>query len=168
MLLAVSAVLIFGTQGLASLAGKSLAKRPDVIKIDGMSQFGNLERPAVLFFHDKHTEAVKEMGKDCSACHEKRDGNLVLKYKREADVSKQIVMDTYHDNCIACHKDATRMKRKSGPVTCNECHNAKKVVISSRAPVGFDKSLHFRHDRAFAGKCEKCHHAYDEKKKKLF
>ncbi len=168
LLLAVSAVLVFGTRGLASLSGNNLAKRPDVIKIDVLSQFGNLERTAVVFFHDKHTEAVKEMGKDCSACHEKKDGTLVLKYKREADVSKQIVMDTYHDNCIACHKDATRMKLKSGPVTCNECHNVKKVVISSRAPVGFDKSLHSRHDKAFSGKCEKCHHAYDEKKKKLF
>jgi len=168
LLLAVAAVLVFGTHGLASLTGKDQAQRPDVIKIDVLKKFGNLERPVVTFFHDKHSEAVQGMGKDCTACHEKNDGKLVLLYKRDADVSRQVVMDVYHDNCIACHKEATGKNLKSGPVTCNECHDKKNAVISSRAPVGLDKGLHYKHAKAFEGKCESCHHAYDEQKKALF
>ena len=70
LLTAVAAVLIFGTHGLAALTGKDLAQRPDVIKIGVMQKFGDLERPVVTFFHDKHTAAVQEMGKDCTACHQ--------------------------------------------------------------------------------------------------
>jgi hypothetical protein len=168
LLPAVAAVLVFGTQGLASITGKSQAKRPDVIKIEVLKKFGDLERPVVTFLHDKHSEAVREMGKDCTACHEEKDGKLVLMYKRDADLSRQAVMDIYHDNCITCHKEAAGRKLKSGPVTCNECHDRKNQVVSSRARVGLDKSLHYRHDKAFSGKCEKCHHAYNEKKKELF
>ena len=168
LLATVAAVLVFGTHGLAALTGKALTQRPDVIQIEVMQKFGDLERPVVTFFHDKHTAAVQEMGRDCTACHEQKDGKLVLMYKRDADLSGQVVMDTYHDNCIACHKEATDKNLKSGPVTCNGCHDRKKSVVSSRAPVGLDKSLHFRHDKAFSGKCEKCHHDYDEKKKALF
>ena len=103
LLTAVAAVLVFGTKGLASITGKSLAKRPDVIKIEVLKKFGDLERPVVTFLHDKHSEAVREMGKDCTACHEEKDGKLVLMYKRDADLSRQAVMDIYHDNCITCH-----------------------------------------------------------------
>ncbi len=168
LLSAVAAVLIFGTHGLASLTGKKQAMRPDVIQIEVLKKYGDLERPVVTFLHDKHSEAVQEMGQDCTACHEKNDGKLVLLYKRDADLSKKAVMDTYHDNCIACHKEATAKKLKSGPVTCNGCHDRKKIVVSSRMPAGLDKALHYRHDKAFSGKCEQCHHAYDEKKKEIY
>ena len=168
LLTAVAAVLIFGTHGLAALTGKDLAKRPDVIQIEVMKKFGNLQRPVVTFLHDQHTDAVQEMGQDCTACHEQKDGKLVHLYKRSADTAKQVVMDTYHANCIACHQEATAKNFKSGPVTCNDCHNRKKIVVSSRVPVGLDKGLHYRHDKALAGKCEQCHHVYDEKKKVLF
>ena len=168
LLTAVAAVLVFGAHELAALTDKDPVQRPDVIKIEVMKKFVDLERPVVTFFHDKHTTAVQAMGKDCTACHEQKDGKLVLMYKRDADVSGQAVMDTYHDNCIACHKAATDQKLASGPVTCNGCHDRKKLTVSSRAPVGLDKALHFKHDKAFSGKCEKCHHAYDEKKKQLY
>lgn len=168
LLSAFAVVLVFGTHGLAAVAAKDLAKRPDVIRIEVMQKFGDLQRPVVTFFHDKHTTAVQEMGKDCTACHEKKDGKLVLMYKRDADVSGQVVMDTYHANCIACHKEAAGRNLKSGPETCNGCHNRKNRVLSSRAPFGLDKALHYRHDKAFSGKCETCHHAYDEKKKQLY
>ena len=168
LLLTVAAVSALGTLGFASITGKNQAKRTDVIRIEVLKKFGDLERPAVTFFHDSHSAAVLKMGKSCTACHEKKDGKLVLMYKRDEDLSRQTVMDIYHDNCIACHKETAAKKLKSGPVTCNECHDRKKIVVSSRAKVGFDKALHYRHDKAFSGKCEKCHHAYNEKKKELF
>jgi hypothetical protein len=87
---------------------------------------------------------------------------------RLEDTGREAVMNTYHDNCIACHKEAKSKNMKTGPVVCNACHVDQQALVSSRMPAGMDLSLHYRHDKAMAGKCETCHHAYDEKTQKLY
>ena len=37
--------------------------RSDILHIDTLKVFGTLERGPVTFFHDKHTNALKKMGK---------------------------------------------------------------------------------------------------------
>lgn len=140
----------------------------DVIAIDGLKAFGPLERPAVNFFHDKHTEALAKQGKDCLACHIEAKDKLSLKFKRTEDVDKQTVMDIYHDQCIGCHKQGTKEKSTSGPVTCGQCHVEDAVVNNIWQPVALDKPMHFRHVKAHQNKCETCHHEYNEKTKMLF
>ncbi len=144
------------------------APRADMILIDGMKAFQPLERPAVPFYHDKHTEALAKQGKDCLACHEKVDDKLSLKFKRSEDTSRQAVMDIYHDQCISCHKESAKPGAQSGPVTCGACHLKDGASHSNRQPIGLDKSLHYRHVKANDKKCETCHHAYNEKEKKLY
>lgn len=139
----------------------------DVISIDGLKAFGQLERPPVSFLHEKHTEALAAQDKDCSACHLKKADKMVLKYMRLKDTTRQEVMDTYHTNCIACHRETKAANQKSGPITCGECHIAEQVT-SSRQPAGMDKSLHYRHSKALDKKCEQCHHEYNESTEKLF
>lgn len=136
-------------------------RRSDILVIDGLKQFGGLERPTVIFYHDLHTIALAEQDKDCLACHPKNDTNLSLKFKRVDDTDKQSVMDIYHDNCIACHQQLRKAEVKSGPVTCGECHIDNTPPVSSRRPMQLDKSLHFRHTRALAEKCDLCHHQYN-------
>jgi hypothetical protein len=111
---------------------------------------------------------LEKQGKDCLTCHLEKDGRLSPKFKRLQDTGRQQVMDTYHQNCIACHIDTAGSNLKSGPITCGECHRAKLTLVSTWQPIGFDKSLHFRHAKANDNKCETCHHEYDEKAKKLF
>ncbi len=144
--------------------------RADIVTIDGLRAFGALERPAVLFYHDKHTQALAKENKDCSVCHETVKDRLSLKFKRIDDISKQQVMDVYHDNCIACHKETSGQPgKKSGPVTCGQCH-----VQDGSAPantwqrIDLDKSLHYRHVKANEKKCELCHHEYNEQTKALY
>ena len=172
LLVACAAILLLiGAQGIAAISKATAEKRADVIQIDAMTVFGSLERSPVVFYHDKHTDAAKKMGKDCSACHLKPDEKserLSIKYMRLKDADRETVMNIYHDNCIACHNDARAKNMKTGPVECNNCHNAKNRTVSSRMPVGMDQSLHYRHDRAMQGKCETCHHAYDAQTEKLF
>ncbi len=172
LLVAVAGVLLYaGAQGIAAISEMTEAPRPDMIRIESMGAFGKLERSPVTFYHDKHTEAAKKMDRDCTSCHLKtgeKGETLSLKYMRLEDASPTAVMTAYHDNCIACHKDAKALKMETGPVTCNECHNAKRIAVDGRLEAGLDLSLHYRHDKAAAGKCESCHHAYDEKAKKLF
>ncbi len=153
---------------------KTPEMRADIIQIDSMNVFGKLERPAVTFLHQKHTDALEKKGKDCAACHlSEKDPMLDRErmstmFMRLKNTSKQEVMDIYHDKCIGCHKETKAAKEASGPLECGGCHQEQVTVISSWRPIGMDKSLHYRHSKAQDDKCEKCHHEYNETTKKLF
>ena len=164
-----------GSQKVKELPSNSREIRADVITIDTLKDFGDLERPDVVFFHDLHTDALEKRNKDCLACHLSEKDRLSLKFKRLKDTGRQEVMDIYHADCMACHKEMYAKGEKTGPIEiCGDCHRDKVKVISARQPMGFDKSLHFRHSEATKDKeaskdtCERCHHEYDEKAKKLF
>jgi hypothetical protein len=139
-----------------------------MITIDALKQFGALERPSVVFFHDAHTSALDKKGKDCQACHPTTEkGVRSLKFQRMADTDRKAVMDIYHVECISCHRETRGEGEKSGPETCGECHRAPSVT-SNRKSMGFDLSLHYRHAKSQDNKCEACHHAYNPQTKKLF
>jgi hypothetical protein len=140
--------------------------RADLVFIDSMKQFGPLERPVVTFPHDLHTAALKKQEKDCSVCHLSDNNRMSLKFKHTKNIQKKDLMNLFHSDCIGCHKEAAAARLKTGPVECGECHR-KKIVLSSRKPVRFDKSLHYRHSKAQDNKCEACHHEYNENTKKL-
>ena len=140
-----------GICGATAPSGPAIEKRADIIRIDNMKTFGALERPPVLFLHQKHTEALEKKNKDCTVCHLTEKDRLVPKYMRLKDTTQQAVMDIYHLNCIACHKATADAKEKSGPVVCGECHRDKPNLVSAWQPIGMDKSLHYRQamDRVF-------------------
>ncbi len=168
--LAVIAAVMYGVTAYGRgnpLSGVAV-KRADIITIDTLRHFGKLERPPVVFLHDAHTRALQKNRQDCSVCHLPEKGRLSVKFERLKDDSKKGVMDIYHSQCIGCHQKRAAAGEKSGPVTCGDCHRKKPGVVSTRRPMGMDKSLHFRHTRAEDNKCELCHHAYDEKTQKLF
>jgi len=149
--------------------------RADIINIDVLKIFGPLEKPEVVFFHDLHTETLEKKNKDCSTCHLSENDRLSPKFKRLKDTGRQEVMDIYHAECMACHKEMSAAGERAGPIEiCGQCHGDITKLISARQPMGFDKSLHFRHTEATKDKqankdrCELCHHEYDEKAKKLF
>ncbi|UCH22552.1 MAG: cytochrome C [Deltaproteobacteria bacterium] len=142
--------------------------RADIITIDYLKTFGELERPPVLFLHDKHTAVLEKKNKGCQTCHLSENNQLVPKFKRLKDTDKTEVMDIFHTQCIACHRQTAANKEKSGPVSCGDCHKDEITISSSRQPMGMDKSLHFRHSKAHKEKCETCHHEYNEQTQKLF
>jgi nitrate/TMAO reductase-like tetraheme cytochrome c subunit len=133
-----------------------------------MKAFGKLERPPVTFLHQKHTEALAKENKDCTACHLFENNRPVPKFKRLKSNAKQEVMEIYHVNCIACHKETAERGPKSGPVVCGECHKDRPELVSIWQPIGMDRSLHYRHSKAQNEKCERCHHQYNEVTKKLY
>jgi hypothetical protein len=159
-----------GSQGVQALDAMAEKQRADIIEIDALKVFGKLERPTVTFLHNAHTDAMEEKSKDCTACHlpDKTKNRLSAKYMRLEDTNKKAVMDIYHANCIECHKATQKAGEKSGPVECGNCHKKSTDLVSNWQPIGLDKSLHYRHSKAQQEKCEQCHHAYNEKEKKLF
>jgi nitrate/TMAO reductase-like tetraheme cytochrome c subunit len=166
-----AAILSFGVpgvQGVQQELDSMEVMRADLVMIDTMKTFGRLERPPVVFLHDKHTEALLQQKQDCNACHPADEkGRQSHKFKRIEDSDPKAVMDLYHEGCITCHTETATAGRKSGPVTCGACHLKKPTVISDSQPMGMDKSLHYRHTKTLENKCEKCHHVYNEQKKTL-
>lgn len=146
---------------------KSDRARADIIYIEKMKFFGNLERPGVVFPHDLHASMAQTEKKNCSACHLPEKNRLSLKFKRLQDTDKNEVMNIYHDNCIGCHIETADKKTQTGPTACGECHSKTPEYVSSAQPAGFDKSLHHRHSKSQEDNCGTCHHEYDEKTKKL-
>lgn len=131
--------------------------RPDIINIDFMKTFGDLERPLVVFLHGSHTSAIERAGGDCKTCHKIKDGKLSQIFMECQYTNGKDAMDTFHDNCIGCHKDIADKNQNTGPVACADCHNSDPEVLSSRQPMGIDNSLHSRHVKAYDKKCEVCH-----------
>jgi hypothetical protein len=142
--------------------------RPDIITFDNMEVFGKLEKTKAIFLHDQHTDALEKINKDCAACHKTENGRMSQKFMRLKDVGREELTKIYCDNCTKCHTEMIAAGEKAGPVKCDECHKERPLIRSSRVPMGFDKSLHFRHYRAQDNKCDRCHHEYDEKSRKLF
>lgn len=172
-LLAVGLIYGIGAEGITGPWAKQEGKRSDLITIDAMKVFGDLERAPVIFLHDRHTEALSSRGQDCSACHLKEtdshgEERLSIKFKRIEDTNRNEVMSIYHNNCIQCHTDVGSEGEKSGPLSCGECHRERPDIVSSAQPMGLDKSLHFRHLKAQENNCGQCHHEYDEKEETLF
>jgi hypothetical protein len=169
--IAVSTVLLVlgaAAYGIEQAGDKEALRSADIIVIDTMSRFGRLDRPPVVYRHDKHTEALQKQGKDCAACHRKDDKQrLSHKFLRLEDLDRESTMRVYHDNCIACHTETLATGEKGGPVTCGECHVKSPNAVSSWHAIGMDKSLHYRHVKAQDKKCGQCHHEYDEKLQKL-
>lgn len=166
----VSIVFIYSavTHGSGQILKASTRTRADVITIDAMTAFGNLEKPPVEFLHDAHTEALAKKSLDCTACHLTENNRISPKFKRLKDTGRIEVMNVYHQECISCHGKMKTAHEKTGPVECDACHSGKAQYASSRQPMGFDNSLHFRHAEAQGKKCERCHHEYNEKTKTLF
>jgi hypothetical protein len=144
----------------------SVVARPDILVIDGMSVFGDLERPVVFFPHDLHTAALAADGKSCGRCHFEDDGGMLLpEFKRKGDGERDALMNLYHDECIVCHQERADDTLSTGPVVCGECHREDPVFASSRMLIGFDHSLHGRHVKACGDECVTCHRVYEEDQK---
>jgi hypothetical protein len=57
---------------------------------------------------------------------------------------------------------------QTGPRECGLCHGNDKDDYSPQTVPVFDRSLHYRHEKANENRCELCHHQYDEKEKRLY
>lgn len=175
------ALALLGAGGLLSLmAGGGAARaqgddklRADILSIDELKKFGPLTQPPVVFLHDKHTAALGKQKqfykKECGTCHlSDKDGTMFLAYQRDdKPMDADRIKETFHANCIGCHKKMAEDGMKAGPtdVQCKGCHNGNPDVASNWQPLVVDKKLHYRHAATQAeseNKCGACHHIYDE------
>ncbi|MEW6443807.1 MAG: sulfate respiration complex hexadecaheme cytochrome HmcA [bacterium] len=169
----VLAVAAAGALALAGVTGggksdHGLEVRPDVVRIDTLSAFGDLERPPVAYPHDLHTEALQGEEAACITCHPLDQGRIdYSRFGLLEAVDKETATEAYHETCIRCHREKAGAGLESGPVTCGECHEKRPSLLSSMRPMPFDLSLHRTHTEAVEGGCGTCHHSYDEAKQAL-
>jgi hypothetical protein len=107
------------------------AQEPQML-IAHSKAFGGLQRPAVKFDHEKHSD----MYPDCVQCHhdyEYKDGKRINAWdgegkpcsechkiqKERKTVSLRVA---FHDTCMGCNTTLSKEGKKTGPETCGECH----------------------------------------------
>jgi c(7)-type cytochrome triheme protein len=115
--------------------------------LDDQSVFTDRSRPPVAFPHIQHIDAEIECsdchhrfkggenivdeaeleedaeGIKCSSCHKNETG---FQFKPDLDPTKRNLQQAYHRMCTGCHRQVSKDKKQSGPVTCGECHPKKK------------------------------------------
>lgn len=76
--------------------------------------FGKLERPKVLFDHERHSETFKNEG--CNTCHPVGEYEMhIFDHPFQLKTKEKIsVMNSYHEKCIGCHQKRISEKRKQG------------------------------------------------------
>ncbi|WP_320172201.1 sulfate respiration complex hexadecaheme cytochrome HmcA [Maridesulfovibrio sp.] len=179
ILIVLAGVLCFHMEALSMVGTpqENGNKRPDLIMIDTIAAQEKPEMPAVVFLHEAHSKAVAEQGKDCTACHQKKDGAMSYKYNRLQDGTPEQLKEIYHNGCISCHTAQAAEGKKTGPKVgeCRSCHVADPEVSADRVPAGMDNTLHYRHwsskliakDKGEDTNCGKCHHVYNKLTRKL-
>ncbi|MEI7437442.1 MAG: cytochrome c3 family protein [bacterium] len=101
-----------------------MAERPVFVAIPAALE--PLKRAPVLFWHDKHTAALKEDG--CEACHPRKAGQLEFTFpKQQVNSGRSALMDSFHKACTGCHTKRSDEHKQTGPVTCGECHAGKQA-----------------------------------------
>jgi len=178
-------LLIYGIGSIYSVETPTEVKKPvqkipvqnleDKISIAHTDIFGSLERPQVIFDHKKHVEALVKDGKKdwetCDSCHPWKEDKSLFSFtfpQKVAKKDKDSYMHAYHDECMGCHKEMSSQKKKSGPVTCGDCHPEKLSAVQYKYPVTeFNYEHHENHDKKLKEKniqdsCSYCHHIYNE------
>jgi len=128
-------ILLFSLLVLVGFSIFSFAQaQEESYRIEYTDVFGKLRRPAIIFAHDSHTDALEESG--CGICHHAPDeetGKLVYiedeevscgecHGKKEEDGNPGL-REAFHGSCTACHRSMKKEKADfKGPTTCGECH----------------------------------------------
>ncbi|HSB05320.1 MAG TPA: cytochrome c3 family protein [Thermodesulfobacteriota bacterium] len=115
--------------------GSTVQAQPDKITLDHSKEFGKKERSAVPFPHNLHGEA----GISCKDCHHVyENGKNVLDESNLEEGHLEVHCSTchpsksridlqqaFHNQCMGCHKQFLKEKKKTGPRFCGECHLRK-------------------------------------------
>ncbi len=119
--------------------------------------------------HQERRKQGKEAGPvTCGECHV-----LDREYARHTNVPvlpeyDEVLRDTYHRDCIACHREPAKMAENAGALDWKSFYVAQKSKTEERWPkVDFDYFLHDKHDKALEGKCQLCHYISPARQNRL-
>ncbi|MBN2333416.1 MAG: cytochrome c3 family protein [Deltaproteobacteria bacterium] len=125
--------LLFGAVLVIAFA-LPLWAQPETIVLNNLETFTKKERPAVLFPHERHLNAL-----ECADCHHRYEkGENVLDEdtleEGNAEIrcahchnwkARQGLRQAFHRSCTGCHKVMAAAGKTTGPRTCGGCHVVK-------------------------------------------
>jgi hypothetical protein len=119
--------------------------------------------------HEKRMAQGKETGPvTCGECHA-----LDREFAKKLRVPVlpeyyEVLRDTYHRQCIACHREPAKHAEDAGPLDWQKFYLAQKSKTERQWPkVVFDYYLHDKHDKALLKQCFLCHVISPARQQKL-
>jgi len=154
ILLVSSSLAQGGVPCLAAQADNATTAGCIVLTLDGVD---SLKRPVIQFNHEKH---VTELGENnCRTCHaDNQDGGLIFTFPKnppETD-NEEDLMNAWHNACITCHTERDQEAKKTGPLTCGQCHiRESEHSAAEHVPIlpSYYEPLRDSHH----GECLNCH-----------
>ena len=126
-------------------------------------------------FHDKciecHTKRAKQGkkagGVTCGECHVVERVHREHEYVPIMPDYYEVLRDTYHSECMACHREPAKMAEDAGALDWKSFYVMHKKTEAEWPKVSFDYLRHDKHDKALEGKCKLCHYISPERKKEF-
>ena len=109
--------------------------------------------------HNERRAAGKTAGAvTCGECHSTVAGYHSIEYLPRMPEYYEPLRDTYHRDCIACHKDPAKTAHDAAKLDWKSFYIREQYALeTSRPNVVMDYKLHYRHEQALDKKCELCH-----------
>ena len=119
--------------------------------------------------HNERAAAGKTAGAvTCGECHTVDAGYHSIEYLPRLPEYYEPLRDTYHRDCIACHKDLPKTARDATKLDWKGFYIREKDTIEASWPtVVMDYKLHYQHEQALEKKCELCHRTFCEAEDKM-
>lgn len=106
------------------------------LTISNPESYANKQRPGVFFPHSNHLDAnlacsdchhAMENGKKSSDAGDLSEANPDIRcaFCHAMGKARPSLMQAYHRQCIACHRETAKEKQPSGPQGCGRCHKWK-------------------------------------------
>jgi predicted metal-binding protein len=114
-----------------------------------------------------HTQRIAEKQKagpeTCGECHIIETGYRAREYAPILPEYYEPLRDTYHAECIACHREPAKTAQDAGDLDWKSFYVKEQHRAAEAWPeVLFDYFLHDTHARALEKKCELCHYLAPE------
>lgn len=119
--------------------------------------------------HQEMTDAGEKTGPlTCGECHVIEEGYHKKEYLPIMPEYYEVLRDTYHKDCLACHQEPAKAAEDAGGLDWKSFYVKEQPLLEETWPeVFFDYFLHDKHDKTLEEKCELCHYISPEREREL-
>jgi hypothetical protein len=128
----------------------------------------NSQHDTCIGCHKQRIAEKKKAGPvTCGECHRVQPETLRKEYAPVTPSYYDKFRDTYHKDCLACHRDE-KTKKEAKPLDWQSFYVKEQQHQKAVWPkVQFDYAVHAKHEKELEKKCELCHYMSPERRAKL-
>ena len=119
--------------------------------------------------HREMTDGGEKTGPlTCGECHVIEESYHKKEYLPIMPEYYEVLRDTYHKDCLACHQDPAKAAEDAGGLDWKSFYVKEQPLLEETWPeVLFDYYIHDKHEKTLEEKCELCHYISPEREKEL-